>query len=339
MGDEGAVLSCRGCDGGRVASAFSPPLILRSELDARGWHSRRIRQEVESGHLLSLRRGVYVSSSDVADLSPEQRIVVRARAYEVVARTPPVFCGVTAAALLGLPVIRDDGRLHVLAGEARPGAGEGVVRHRDIAGYSDAVRVGELLCTPLARTIVDVARHESRDTAVCVADAALRQVAFSPPGTYDIDAAETLRDQAGRVAAATERGRARAERVLALADGRAQLPGESLSRLRLLDLGFASPALQVAVPGPHGSTYWVDFGLNDVDAWGEFDGMTKYRALADAAGEAPRAVVEREKQREDWIRGTTQRRLARWGWHDIRDAATLGRRLAMFGIVPPPRRS
>ncbi|MFJ4037631.1 type IV toxin-antitoxin system AbiEi family antitoxin domain-containing protein [Microbacterium sp. NPDC090007] len=313
------------------------PLISRQQLEALGWHSRRVRHAVDAGDLQVLRRGVYVRSADLARSTTEEKIVVRARALASVSRRAPLFCGLTAAALLGLPVLRDDGALHIVSDDPRSSSGPGVVRHRGAKDDAVVIETSGVRCTSLARTVVDVARSASHDAAVCVADAALRQTAFSPPGTYDAEVAAVFRDEVRRIAAMTTRGRVRVERVIGMADGRAQLPGESISRLRLLDLGFATPSLQVPVPGPRGGTYWVDFGLDDVGAWGEFDGRVKYRELATAARQNASDIVEREKQREDWIRGTTQRRLARWGWRDVRDARTLGQRLRAFGIEPPRR--
>ena len=91
--------------------------------------------------------------------------------------------------------------------------------------------------------------------------------------------------------------------------------------------------MQVCVPGPRGSTYFVDFGLDDVPAWGEFDGTGKYTdpAMMAGVGYGPLAA---EKEREDWIRGTTHRPFARWGMPHIASAATLGGRLAAFQISP-----
>lgn len=312
----------------------SVALIRRSHLAEHGWHSRRIRLEVERGYLRLIRPGVYARGADVDGLRPEQKIVVRARALVLVSTHRPTFCGMTAAAIQGLPCLRDDGMLHVLAPDSRPSAALGVVRHRDLAHDAYYVELDGIRCTPLARTVADVARMESRDVAVTVMDAALRGRAFRPPGGYDFDEADRFREEAMSWTRSATRGRRAAERALRLSDGRSQLPGESLSRLRLLDLGFAPPSLQVPVAGPRGNTYWIDFGLDDVGAWGEFDGMLKYRGLATDAGKHAQSVVEEEKRREDWIRGTTQRRFARWGWEHLTDAVTLGRRLSAFGITP-----
>ncbi|OZD42115.1 hypothetical protein CH252_26865 [Rhodococcus sp. 06-1477-1B] len=310
------------------------PLLRRAQLVDHGWHSRRVRRELETGHLRAIRPGVYVRAADFDGLGPEQKVIVAARALAQASISPPVFCGVTAAAVLGLPCLRGDGRLHVLAAESRSSGATGVVRHRSLTEGTELVDVAGLRCTPVARTIADVARGETRETALSIADAALRARAFRSPRRYDRDEAEHLREEALEWARNSTRGRRMAEWILRFADGRAQRPGESVSRLRLHDLGFAPPSLQAAVPGPHGATYWVDFGLDDVDAWGEFDGRVKYRGIAAAAGRTPQSVIEEEKRREDWIRGTTQRRFARWSWEDLADAATLGHRLAAFGIVP-----
>lgn len=311
------------------------PLLRRADLVERGWHSRRVRRELDVGFLRAIRPGMYARAADVDGLSREQKIVVKARALARTSGSPPVFCGLTAAALLGLPCLRDDGGLHVLTAESRPNSGAGVVRHRSLTEGTELVEVAGLHCTPLARTMADVARAETREVSVSIADAALRARAFSSPGRYDVEDAERLREEALSWARTSPRGRRAAEKVLLFADGRAQLPGESVSRLRLHDLGFAPPSLQVGVPGPHGNTYWVDFGLDDVAAWGEFDGRVKYRGIAAAEGKTPQRVIEEEKRREDWIRGTTRRHVVRWGWEDLGDAATLGLRLAAFGITPP----
>ena len=122
------------------------------------------------------------------------------------------------------------------------------------------------------------------------------------------------------------------------ADGRSQLPGESVSRVRLHQLGFAPPDLQVPVAAPRGRWFWIDFGLRDVSASGEFDGTGKYRDALLRAGLTPEEVLEKEKEREDWIRGTTGRPLVRWRSAHISTPQALAARLAAFGFAPPSSR-
>lgn len=267
--------------------------------------------------------------------------MARAAAWDMVAAERPVFSHLTAAAAHGHPLYGGaDRRVHVLAPPERPGAAAGLVRHRGELRDDELIEIHGMLFTSAERTVADVARTAAYDTAVCVADSALRGVAHVKNGEYLDDRAAEFRAVASEIAGRSAHGVARAGRVLDFADGRAQLPGESVSRIHLIELGFALPRLQVHVPGPDGSDYWVDFGLDDVFAFGEFDGKGKYRDLLLRRGLSMEEVLEREKQREDWIRGTIQRRFARWNSEHNRTAQSLGDRLAAFGLIPPraPRR-
>ncbi|MGP3535505.1 type IV toxin-antitoxin system AbiEi family antitoxin domain-containing protein [Microbacterium sp. RD1] len=313
-------------------------LLRRDDLAAEGLDSRAIRRQVAQRRLFAVRPGVYARPVDGAALTPEERMRARAVAWDETASHPPVFSHTTAAALHDLPLWRPtDSRTHVIVPDARPGAADGLVRHRGMLGTADIVEIDGVRVTSLARTVADVARTSDFDRAVAVADAAVRQVSHVRNGVYLQDRAEEFLHTAEEIAHRSAHGRRRATLVLDFADGRAQLPGESVSRVRLVALGFAPPRLQVRVAGPDGADYWVDFGLDDVASFGEFDGKGKYRDLLLRHGLSMEQVLEREKQREDWIRGTTQRRLARWGSEHIATAQALGDRLASFGITPPRR--
>jgi hypothetical protein len=202
----------------------------------------------------------------------------------------------------------------------------------DVVWSSD----GSYGVTSLARTVFDICTSEKLETAVAVADAALRQAAqHGTSRRLDLEAAEVLRQDldARAVAAPGRRNIRRARFIIAFADARADGPGESASRLYLRWLGFPPPDLQVPIPGPHGETYEVDFGLGS--AWGEFDGAFKYTDPRFLRGRTPERALADEKEREDWIRGTTGKSFARWQDPHMPDAAALGRRLAAFGIAPP----
>jgi hypothetical protein len=319
-----------------MESALSVPLLRRDDLWLGGLGSRAVARAIAEHRLVVIRPGVHAWADDVAAMTWEQRMVVRARALALVSKVPPVFLLFTAAALLGLPLYGPGTRdLHVLARPGRPGGGKGVVRHDGTLAEDEVIEIGGLLCTSLVRTVADVARRSAYAAAVCIADAAIRAEAHVRPGLYLVDRAEEFRAAALEIVGRSGAGRARARRTLAFADGRAQLPGESVSRIQLVELGFAPPELQVHIPGPKGTDYWVDFGLRDVNSLGEFDGKGKYLDPAMRAGRTPAQVLDEEKQREDWIRGTRQERFVRWGSPHIRSAAELGARLAAFGIVPP----
>jgi hypothetical protein len=152
----------------------------------------------------------------------------------------------------------------------------------------------------------------------------------------DLDAMEWFRESAMRHLLPGSRGVRNARRVLDIADGRVQLPGEAISLMYLLDLGFARPRLQVPVAVPSGTEYFVDFGLDDADVWGEFDGRAKYLDPAmRRAGESVEDAVLREKSREDWIRCTDpttpprQERVGSAGMNGFGEGAIRSRRWAL----------
>lgn len=247
----------------------------------------------------------------------------------------------SAAALWGLPLFRlDPSRVHTTLLSGRQSrSGPAVLRHRDRIDPSDVTELNGILLTSLERTVVDVTRSSPPETGLACADAALRRVAWDAKrNRYDEDEAAAWHERmrARLSANAGARGIRRARQILPFADGRAQLPGESVSRLYLQRLGFAPPRLQVPVSAPSGREYLLDFGLDDVNAWGEFDGRGKYLDPQLLGGRTPQQALLEEKMREDWIRGTTQRRLARWEMVHLRSPSTLAQRLAAFNIHPAP---
>ncbi|GAA1926973.1 hypothetical protein GCM10009775_18910 [Microbacterium aoyamense] len=304
------------------------------DLIASGASKRSLAQAVADSALVRIRYGVYADGDAMRAGFPADRVVARATAAQLVTADPLVFSHETAAALHGLPLYRPSpDRVHVIARPERPGAVAGLVRHRGDIEEFDAT--DGLRFTSLLQTVADVARTASFEQGVVIADAALRRLCWDEGGSYRADDAQAVREQVLDIVRRSAHGQNRARRVVSFADGRAQLPGESVSRVRLHQLGFRAVGLQHAVPAPGGSSYFVDFALDEVNAFGEFDGAIKYvdgRMLDDRTSSE---VLDREKQREDWIRGTTQRRMARWGWPHIGTADQLGARLRTFGIVPP----
>jgi hypothetical protein len=68
------------------------------------------------------------------------------------------------------------------------------------------------------------------------------------------------------------RGVVQLRALVPIVDPRSQSPGESVLRLRWLDLGFPRPKCQVAVPSPTGSHYYLDIGLPAERFAAEYDG-------------------------------------------------------------------
>jgi hypothetical protein len=293
---------------------------------------------VAHGVLRRVRRNRYVAADAWEALWDEGRHLVEVVSTHLNSSEPgPVFWGPSAAVLHGLPLYRHSPTsVHAAILTARHGrTAAGVMWHGVPLDPADIVERDGIRCKSLARTVLDLACTSSSALALSAADAALRSVAVSGQ-VQDEDAVGEWKD---RMLALAERPRRpgirNARRIIGLADGRAQLPGESVSRLHLLSLGFAPPELQVHVVGSAGQHYWLDFGFRRSRCFGEFDGQAKY---VDDRMRGPRTaeeVVLAEKRREDDIRGVTGWRIVRWSSADIRSASVLGARLASFGIRPP----
>lgn len=200
----------------------------------------------------------------------------------------------------------------------------------------DVVMLDGIRCTNLSRTVFDLIRTLPLEAAVGVADAAERQMA-QRLREWDVGAVESWRRGLHErlAAAAGVRGVRQARWVADFAEGRAQLPGESVSRLQLHRLGFAPPALQVPVSGPEDDTFFVDFEMRDVRCFGEFDGKGKYFDEALRSGRTLEEVLYDEKRARTGSGVLTQNRFARWGWEHIGTPLALGRRLMSFGIAAP----
>lgn len=313
-------------------------ILHHDELAAWGYSWRARRRPAVEALLVPLRAGLFALREDWDTATPEERIRARADAFARASHRRPVFSHETAAALLGLPLLNPDPvRIHETTPADRPGASKGVVRHRGDLKPGDVVTIHGLECTALTRTVADIARTASFESGVSVADAAMRAQFVSHRNEYDEAGAAEFQHRARGIAQLSAHGRRKADAVLAFADGRAERPGESVSRVRLAQLGFARPRLQLEVPAPRrGRSYYVDFGLDDAAALGEFDGRIKYidgRLLVERSADE---VFDDEKQREDWIRGVTGRPLVRWGWPHIATPSALGERLRAFGVRPPP---
>jgi hypothetical protein len=313
-------------------------LRTRDDLMREGHTSRRIDAAVATGALRKVRRGWYVEGSTWADLWPEGKHLLHVLAVVRDSRSEAVTASHHSAGVLhGIPLYRTrTPRVHLTTDSpARISSGSDVLRHVHRLPDDDIVVLHGVRCTSLARTIFDLSRTLSTEAALAAADAAMRSVAVSGQRQDPAEAARWREEMQRRMRDASgARGIRQGRWISEIADGRAQLPGESVSRLQLLRLGFEGLDLQVPVRAPDGGWYWVDIGFERERSWGEFDGETKYLDESLRSGRSIEQVMLDEKQREDWIRGTTRRGFARWGESHILTPATLGDRLARFGIVP-----
>lgn len=294
---------------------------------------------VRVGQLARVTRGCFVAASVWDAWFPEQRLLARTIAVaELNARFDPLFSHQSAAVVWGLPLFRvPDLRVHALTPAESPGRSSAtVMRHAAVWDADEETRVAGVRVTSLTRTVLDLARAAEPETAITAADAALRALFTCRAGGRDEEAEEAWRstqlrrldEMAGR------RGVRRGRSIVELADGRADSPAESVSRLYLAQLGVPV-AIQVPVVGSNGAQYRVDFEFIGQRTFGEVDGRIKYLDPALRGGRSAEEVVLQEKEREDDIRGTTGNGLVRWGSPHLSGARGLGMRLRAFGLRVP----
>ena len=280
---------------------------------AAGVPNREITQRVRRGEWVRLRRGAFTTGDLHAAAGSVERHLLHARAAHLTLQAAHAFSHVSAAVVHGLPVHDLDlGEVHV----THP-AGAGTGRHESgvwhHTGTVPAVqRVAGLPVLGLARTAFDVARVASPQGALVVADAVRRR------GT-------TAADLRGQLESGMDWPGARsASRLLPLADGRAETPGESIARLVFHQVGLPPDDLQVDVSTDAGD-FRLDFAWTRWRIAGEFDGKVKYGRLV-KPGESPSDVAWRERQRElaieraGWI-------VVRFTWAELLDPALVRSRL------------
>jgi very-short-patch-repair endonuclease len=271
-----------------------------------------------------LRRGAYLAPSDSGPVPAhvEQRRVALARIRAVAAarRSPAWFSHTSAALLWGCDLLTVPGLVHLVQRSRPHTHGDpAVVRHHGTVPADDRAEVDGLPVTGLARTVVDCACLLPRAEALVVADSALRL------------GADGARVDALLAARAGRRGVRRAREVLALADGRAESPGETLTRWHLHRAGLPAPELQVPVATPAGR-FRADLGWPEARLLVEFDGFVKYGG-GGARGAV--AAVVAEKRRQDALEEAGWRVL-RVTWTDLRAPGTLAGRVR--AALDRPRR-
>lgn len=288
-----------------------------------GISRRGIQQLCADGVLTSIRRGVYVTAECWRNAGADERYRLLVRATVLVAERPPVLSHQSAAVLHGLPIIGPwPARVHTSTPDAGGGSStRAIISHRGAPPAAPQVIDG-CQVTSLARTLVDVAATSSMLVAVTMLDHALRTELecaerdqarrgdlTKAPARQPLTTADLYRELA-EVNPRT--GRYQAERAIAFANPLSANPGETLSRVRIFQLGFEAPELQVCFPDILGRNAYVDFWWGRVRKIGEFDGFLKYGAGA-VGDRDPGTVVWQEKQREDALRARV-RSFDRWGW-------------------------
>lgn len=215
---------------------------------------------VEAGLLRRLFRGVYVDARE-----PDSR-ELRVAAAKLIKPDNAVASDETAAWILGVDAFRPSEQYLLEPSFVVPHATSRLERddvdcrqaniNSDDITYLDGIH----LTTPL-RTASDLLRGLYRPYAFAAGDALLRA------GLVDheelIDAVHRLKGYPGVV---------QARSLVVMLDARAESPGESWQRLRILDAGFPAPELQYEFVDALGRTWFLDHAYPKLRIGSEYDG-------------------------------------------------------------------
>ena len=287
-------------------------LALVSELHRLDLSARPLERAVAKGEVVRVHRGAYMSAHDWRELDRHERYRSRVIAAGLVARGRPILSHHSAAAIWGIPIIGAwPSVVHVLTTRSAGTRKEnGFQRHATAIDDEDVVEFEGVRVTSLRRTLIDLARDTSFASAVAGLDWSLHSPAKGMPARILIADLQEYFDTIDWT-----RNRRKVYRALEFADGRAESPGESLSRVVIHELGFPQPELQVRIVDRDGLAGVSDFGWEGFRHLGEFDGLVKYTRGMARPGESIDQIVVREKVREDRIRAT-RRGMSRWLWAD-----------------------
>lgn len=305
-------------------------LLRVSDVDDLGDRSRLYR-EVAAGTYHRVARGVLVSAAQWAELKGDARHRLLIDAVSERMPSDEIVAHLSAAALWRLPMIEPWPDRVITLGPSI-GGGRSTRERLRRTGVPDeqSVVIAGIPVSSLARTVVDISRTESLEVAVVVADAALRRARYPVSGLPgDAPTRADLERELERVPAC--HGERRAARVLELADGRAQLPGETLSRLTMMRLGMPQPVLQHRIVVRSGHVYDLDFYWPGQNIGAEFDGKAKYLDPLYRNGRTAEQVVYDEKVREDDLRLELDG-FGRWDWTVARSPRLLADKLRHIGL-------
>ncbi|WP_425844435.1 hypothetical protein [Agrococcus sp. TSP3-2-1] len=276
-------------------------------------------QPERDASLARVRHGVYADAAALEASTDDARYVTRIQAVNAV-RDRPIFARESALAAHGVPFGRPDA-VYTTGDRRTAHKKAGVVHSAVELAPDDVFEVGGLRVCSLAFALAEVARRSDPLDSVSALDFALRDRRVTKQQVLD-----ALQRQ-------SRRGHDAAHWAIAFADGRGESVGESWSRVRIFQLGFAAPELQRRVTGPTGKEWRVDMTFERPGRrplYGEFDGAVKYGALANQAGKSGAKALAEEKLRDDDLLFTGDP--AHWVWLDVLQPSRLDALLTAHGV-------
>ncbi len=301
-----------------VLSARNEGLILAESLWASGLTTRAVRALLANGELVRIRRGIYALGDTWRRSEHDGQYRLFVRATVLAAGQPLLLSHHSAAALHNLPIIGPWPKVvHAINNDTAGGSSaKFTTSHRSVV-EPEPVALSGGVATTLRRTLIDVAATSSFLVGVTMMDHALRveQERAQEEHRRGIVGAPALTREdlyAELAMVHPQTGGAKVRRAIDFANALSANPGESLSRVRMHELGFEIPELQVRFV-VQGREFWVDFYWRGVRKIGEFDGKLKYTRAAILGNRTTVDVVISEKDRENLLRPHAAS-FDRWDW-------------------------
>lgn len=238
-----------------------------AQLAQAGMSDRDVRKSVRAGRLKHLRRGYYANADQWKDLTPKDREVqqILAHAQALGGKPAGAYSHGTAARLHGLCLWQVEPLIH-LTQSFKSSSSKGPVdvrRHFRQLATHELTTVRSLPVTTLERTVVDCAASLGYRQALIIADHATRLGADQEQMSHMVSAMNGVC------------GVKAVRRVLADLNPLSESPGETLTRVLIMETGLDMPQLQLKVSTRSGE-HRLDFGWEDASVAIEFDGDTKY---------------------------------------------------------------
>lgn len=280
---------------------------------AEGGTSRLLRS-ARTGSLAKIRRGAYLDADEWGGLDPVSRHRLQSLAFLRSAHGGVVFCGETAAVLLGIPLIGAPPDRPIVAVTPRTTCTDaGAIRRAIMLDPDEVVRVAGVLVTSPLRTAMDVGAARGPEAAVIALSDIARRWGVT-----------TAAMAAFVVSRRPFRGVRAIDAALPAVSPLSETPIESLGMLRFWQAGFELPEQQVAfrIRKRH---YRADYWWRRAGVVGEADGRLKYATPED---------LWEEKIREDDLRSLA-RGFIRLNWSDLQREPVVRAALIRVGV---PRR-
>ncbi|MCW2675805.1 MAG: uncharacterized protein JWR70_845 [Modestobacter sp.] len=266
-------------------------VFTAAEARQAGYTHSEVRHLVSSGRWVRLRRGVFATADDLAEVEGRgARHAVDCLAVLLTLGRPlAVASHISAARLWGLPVQREREDTVRLTDPTQWRRRSNYLMTCAALPSAHCGTRGPVPVTSPARTLVDCSREWPLEDAVVAIDAALLRGRTSLPELEEVLA--TVRRWPGS---------SRAARAVGLADGRAESPLETRGRLRVVGSGLPvfEPQVEVRVAGRLVAV--VDGWYEEAAVAVEFDGRLKY--TDPWRDRTPGQVLWEEKRREDELR-------------------------------------